>query len=99
MGKLEYFQERLKATDPVKAQMRRRFVLGLCEVRRDVLARKVKAVIMAPNIERNMFVSDIIQECAKNREEDDPTIEIEQIPVRFGFILQQLRSHLKRIRT
>ena len=89
LAKLKYFQERLKATDPVKAKMRRRFVLGLREVRRGVMARKVKAVIMTPNIEQvetkgglDTFVSDIIRECAKNREEDDPTIEMEQIPVR-----------------
>ena len=89
MAKLKYFQDRLKATDPVKAKMRRRFVLGLREVRRGVMARKVKAVIMTPNIEQvetkgglDTFVSDIIDVCAKDREDGDASIEIEQIPVR-----------------
>ena len=89
LAKLKGFQDRLKANDPAKAKTRKRFVLGLREVRRGVMARKVKAVIMTPNIEQvetkgglDTFVSDIIEECAKDREDDDDTIEIDQIPVR-----------------
>ena len=88
LAKLKGFQDRLKATDPLKAKMRRRFVLGLREVRRGVMARKVKAVIMTPNIEQveskgglDTFVGDIIEACAKDREDDDDGIEIDQIPV------------------
>ena len=81
--------------------MRRRFVLGLREVRRGVMARKVKAVIMTPNIEQvetkgglDTFVSDIIEACAKDREDDDDTIEIDQIPVGGNSILRVCVSFL-----
>ena len=101
LGKLKYFQDRLKTQDPVKAKMRKRFVLGLREVRRGVMARKVKAVIMTPNIEQveakgglDTFVKDIIEACAKNREDGEEGIEIEQIPVVFALSRNKLGKAL-----
>ena len=101
LQKLKFFQDRLKAQDPVKAKMRKRFVLGLREVRRGVLSRKVKCVIMTPNIEQvgsqgglDGFVSDIMTECEKDREDGDENIEIDRIPLVFALTRNKLGKAL-----
>ena len=38
-------------SDPIKAKMRRRLVLGLREVHKSVTLQRAKAVVVAPNIE------------------------------------------------
>jgi ribosomal protein L7Ae-like RNA K-turn-binding protein len=101
LQKLKFFQDRLKAQDAVKAKMRRRFVLGLREVRRGVLARKVKCVIMTPNIEKveahgglDSFITQIITECEKDREDGDEDIEIDKIPLVFALTRNKLGKAL-----
>ncbi len=49
MAELKRFQDRAMQKDPVKAK--KRFACGLKEVLRGVMSKKVKAVIMAPNLE------------------------------------------------
>lgn len=51
LSQLAVFQERLKATNPLKAKMRRRLIVGLREVTRAINLGKAKCVFMAPNIE------------------------------------------------
>ncbi|CAH1790315.1 unnamed protein product [Owenia fusiformis] len=46
------FQDRLYHKDPVKAKSKRRIVLGLREVTKHLKLRKIKLVIISPNLER-----------------------------------------------
>ncbi|CAM9808295.1 unnamed protein product [Ectocarpus fasciculatus] len=45
------FQERARLSDPAKAKTRRRLVVGLREVLRGVKAKKVRLLIVAPNVD------------------------------------------------
>eukprot|EP00904_Undaria_pinnatifida_P012408 jgi/Undpi1/8298/HiC_scaffold_25.g10767.m1 len=45
------FQERVRLSDPVKYKARRRLVMGLKEVLKGVKAKKVRLVIVAPNVD------------------------------------------------
>ncbi|CAM9975610.1 unnamed protein product [Ectocarpus sp. 6 AP-2014] len=45
------FQERARLSDPSKAKTRRRLVIGLREVLRGVKAKKVRLLIVAPNVD------------------------------------------------
>lgn len=51
LSQLVMFQNRLRATNPLKAKMRRRLIVGFREVSRAVNLGKAKCVVMAPNIE------------------------------------------------
>jgi hypothetical protein len=51
LAQLVVFQDRAKATNPLKAKMRRRLIVGFREVTRAVNLGKAKCVVMAPNIE------------------------------------------------
>ncbi|XP_074661442.1 uncharacterized protein LOC141914067 [Tubulanus polymorphus] len=46
------FQDRLYHKDPIKAKQKRRIVLGLREVTKHLKLRRIKAVIISPNLER-----------------------------------------------
>ncbi|XP_067653114.1 selenocysteine insertion sequence-binding protein 2-like [Haliotis asinina] len=46
------FQDRMFHKDPVKAKMRRRLVLGLREVTKHLKLKKIKCVIISPNLEK-----------------------------------------------
>jgi ribosomal protein L7Ae-like RNA K-turn-binding protein len=46
------FQDRLYHKDPVKAKAKRRIVLGLREVTKHLKLKKIKFVIISPNMER-----------------------------------------------
>ncbi|XP_014779717.1 selenocysteine insertion sequence-binding protein 2-like isoform X1 [Octopus bimaculoides] len=46
------FQDRLYHKDPIKAKMRRRIVLGLREVTKHLKLKKLKCVIISPNLEK-----------------------------------------------
>lgn len=48
---LYYYQERMRSQNPTKAKMRRRMVLGLREVDRNVRSGKIKLLVVAPNID------------------------------------------------
>jgi ribosomal protein L7Ae-like RNA K-turn-binding protein len=97
LKKLKFFQDRLKMTDPIKAKMRKRFVLGLREVRKGVRSRKIKCVILTPNIEQidskgglDTFIDEILEECNKTCEDDDQNVEIPRIPVVFALSRNKL---------
>jgi len=49
---LTRFQDRLFQKDPIKAKMRRRLVVGLREVTKHLKLKKLKCVILAPNLEK-----------------------------------------------
>lgn len=46
------FQDRVYHKDPIKAKAKRRLVLGLREVTKHLKLRKIKCVIISPNLER-----------------------------------------------
>ncbi|XP_048251279.1 uncharacterized protein LOC124121959 [Haliotis rufescens] len=46
------FQDRMFHKDPVKAKVRRRLVLGLREVTKHLKLKKIKCVIISPNLEK-----------------------------------------------
>ena len=46
------FQDRLYHKDPIKAKTKRRLVLGLREVAKHLKLRRVKLVIISPNLEK-----------------------------------------------
>ncbi|CAK8696086.1 selenocysteine insertion sequence-binding protein 2-like isoform X2 [Clavelina lepadiformis] len=52
LQKLVQFQDRLYQRDPVKAKMRRRLVMGLREVTKHLKLKKLKCVIISPNLEK-----------------------------------------------
>ncbi|XP_057688614.1 selenocysteine insertion sequence-binding protein 2-like isoform X2 [Corythoichthys intestinalis] len=52
LKELVRFQDRLYQKDPNKARMKRRVVMGLREVLKNLKLRKVKCVIISPNCER-----------------------------------------------
>ncbi|CAM9929113.1 unnamed protein product, partial [Phaeothamnion confervicola] len=52
LSELFHFQERARLKDPMRAKRTRRLVLGLREVLRGLKARKVKMVIVAPDIDQ-----------------------------------------------
>lgn len=49
---LQRFQDRVYHENPTKFKQRRRFVLGLREVLKHTKLKKIKAIIVAPNLER-----------------------------------------------
>jgi len=53
LAELIRFQERTKQREPLKAKARRRYVCGLKEVRKYAKADRIRAVIVAPNVEEN----------------------------------------------
>ena len=46
------FQDRAHQKDPIKAKMKKRLVFGLRETTRQVERGRVKAVVIAPNLEK-----------------------------------------------
>jgi len=52
LQKLVQFQERMFQKDPTKAKARRRYVLGLREVTKHLKLKKLKLVIISPNLEK-----------------------------------------------
>lgn len=52
LGELLRFQDRQFHRDPVKAKAKRRYVCGLREVKKHLELRKLKCVIVAPNLDR-----------------------------------------------
>lgn len=52
LSELVRFQDRLHARDPVKARQRRRLVCGLKEVTKHLKLKRLKLVIMSPDVER-----------------------------------------------
>nr|CAB3265946.1 selenocysteine insertion sequence-binding protein 2-like [Phallusia mammillata] len=52
LQKLVQFQDRLYQKDPMKAKMRRRLVMGIREVTKHLKLKKLKCVIVSPNLEK-----------------------------------------------
>merc|ERR1719244_1750336 len=52
MSDLIRFQDKQHAKDPVKAKARKRFVVGLREVAKFLKVKKVKCIVLAPDLER-----------------------------------------------
>ncbi|XP_068594462.1 selenocysteine insertion sequence-binding protein 2 [Brachionichthys hirsutus] len=52
LKELVRFQDRLYQKDPMKARMKRRIVMGLREVLKNLKLRKIKCVVISPNCER-----------------------------------------------
>ncbi|KAL9985383.1 hypothetical protein ACROYT_G007779 [Oculina patagonica] len=74
LRELVRFQDRQFHKDPVKAKVKRRFVLGLREVSKHLKLRKLKCVIISSNVERiksagglDETLSGIITTCQENQ--------------------------------
>uniref|UniRef100_H2XSD2 Ribosomal protein eL8/eL30/eS12/Gadd45 domain-containing protein n=1 Tax=Ciona intestinalis TaxID=7719 RepID=H2XSD2_CIOIN len=52
LQRLVYFQDRLYKTDPAKAKRKRRVVLGFREVTKHLKMKKLRCVIISPNLEK-----------------------------------------------
>ncbi|XP_039256732.2 selenocysteine insertion sequence-binding protein 2-like [Styela clava] len=52
LQKLVQFQERMYRKDPVKAKSKRRFVLGIREVTKHLKLKKLRCVLISPNLEK-----------------------------------------------
>jgi len=50
--------------DPIKAKMRRRIVMGIREVTKHLKLKKLKCVIISPNLEKIQSKGDLLQLCA-----------------------------------
>jgi selenocysteine insertion sequence-binding protein 2 len=74
LTKLKKFQSRLYKTKPKKFKANRRFVIGLRETQRAINAKKLIAVILAPNIEPGSLDSVISQIIVSARMNNIPVI-------------------------
>ena len=52
LADLARFQDRMYLKDPIKAKAKRRYVCGLREVLKHLKLRKLKCVILPPNLDR-----------------------------------------------
>ena len=52
LSELVRFQDRQYLKDPIKAKARRRYVCGIKEVTKHLKLRKLKCVIIPPNLDR-----------------------------------------------
>ncbi|CAB1118304.1 unnamed protein product [Ectocarpus sp. CCAP 1310/34] len=72
------FQERARLSDPAKAKTRRRLVIGLREVLRGVKAKKVRLLIVAPNVDavggEGGLDDKVVEIIDKAREEETPVV-------------------------
>lgn len=99
VSKLHELQRRQQMRDPLKAKLRRRFVVGLREVQKGVKLGKVKCVVLAANIEMGMqglieagidtIVHNLIAAC-----EPDPAIGRARVPIVFAPSRSRLGSAL-----
>jgi len=89
------FQERAKAKDPEKIRVWRRYVCGLREVSRAIRSKRIKMIIISPNIERCSAIGGLdnaIKELMVNARRND-------VPVLFALNRTRLARALgKRLR-
>jgi selenocysteine insertion sequence-binding protein 2 len=52
LADLARFQDRMYLKDPIKAKAKRRYVCGLREVLKHLKLRKLKCIILPPNLDR-----------------------------------------------
>ncbi|XP_065188036.1 PHD finger protein rhinoceros-like [Sycon ciliatum] len=78
LQRIIFFQDRAHRDNPLKAKYRRRYVIGLREVKKHVKARKLKCVLISPNLERSKNpgglddqVTEILQHC---QEQEVPAV-------------------------
>ncbi|XP_064394353.1 selenocysteine insertion sequence-binding protein 2-like [Halichondria panicea] len=78
LSELLRFQDRQFLKDPIKAKMKKRYVCGMREVLKHVKSRRVKCLIVAPNMERihsEGGIDDVIAQILSLAEEQSlPTI-------------------------
>ena len=91
---LSYYQKRARQSGGM-GKKKKRLVMGLREVHRGVRSRKVKCVIVAPNIEQSFRsggiddrVAAIIEGCAEGVDQDG--VPVDAIPVVFALNRRRL---------
>ena len=52
LKKLTRFQTKLRNTQPMKYKLRKRYVVGLREVERAIKSKRIRSIIIAPNIDK-----------------------------------------------
>ncbi len=65
MSDLVRSQDKQHAKDPVKAKARRRYVVGLREVKKFLVVKKVSLLVLAPDLERSEAkggLDDVVEE-------------------------------------
>ncbi|KAK3930603.1 Selenocysteine insertion sequence-binding protein 2-like [Frankliniella fusca] len=86
------FQDRHYKKDPIKAHARRRFVLGIREVKKYLLLQKLKAIVVAPDLEPVEGPGGLDETIIYIREEG----RAQQVPVIFAVGRRQLGFTLKK---
>lgn len=86
------FQDRHYQKEPIRAHAKRRFVLGFREVKKFLLLRKLKAIVVAPDLEPVKSPGGLDETVRQVKEEG----RLQQIPVIFAVGRRQLGFALKK---
>ncbi|XP_013772977.1 uncharacterized protein LOC106458066 isoform X2 [Limulus polyphemus] len=80
------FQDRLYHKDPVKAKMKKRMIVGLREVTKYLKLKKLKCVVIAPDLERTQTSGGLDDTLQKILD----LIDVHNVPLVFGLTRRQL---------
>ena len=73
------FQDRQHAENPIKAKARRRYVVGLREIKKFMQVKKITMLLLAPDVEQMQSkggLDDIISELIKLAKENEVSITL-----------------------
>ena len=73
------FQDRQHAENPIKAKARRRYVVGLREIKKFMTVKKITMLLLAPDVEQMQSkggLDDIISELIKLAKENEVSITL-----------------------
>ena len=73
------FQDRQHAENPIKAKARRRYVVGLGEIKKFMTVKKITMLLLAPDVEQMQSkggLDDIISELIKLAKENEVSITL-----------------------
>lgn len=86
------FQDRHHKKDPIKAHAKRRFILGIREVKKFLMLKKLKTIIIAPDLEPVEGPGGLDETIIEIREEG----RTQQVPVIFAVGRRQLGYTLRK---
>ncbi|EDV25264.1 uncharacterized protein TRIADDRAFT_24181, partial [Trichoplax adhaerens] len=92
LRELVRFQDRQYQKDPIKAKIRRRYVLGLREIQKYLRLKKLKCVVISPNLEKITYEGGIDHTLQRIIE----TCHFQNVPVVFGLNRHSLGRAVKR---
>ncbi|XP_054263222.1 selenocysteine insertion sequence-binding protein 2-like [Macrosteles quadrilineatus] len=92
LEKVAYFQDRLFVREPIKANAKRRYVAGINQVNKYLQVKKVKLLIIAPDLEKNPGEGGLDEKVEKFKVE----AELQGIPCIFGPNRKRLGKAVKK---